>query len=117
MSLSLKKSVEGKYLKAADLTAGTTFNYQINDIEEVDLSREQNGSEVKPVMTFVDEDIKPMLLNKTNCKLLAAIHGTEPADYLGKFIGVYMDPTVANPGGQMVGGLRLTAAKDSDIPA
>jgi len=116
MSMSLKKALEGKFLKGEDIPAGSTVTYQINDIDETDLSRDKDGSELKPVMTFVEEGVKPMVLNKTNMKLLAAIHGTEPADYLGKQIGVYCDPTVTNPGGQMVGGLRLTAAPDNDIP-
>lgn len=65
-----------------------------------------NGDEDKVVMHFVEE-VKPMILNKTNSQLLAKITGASVAgDAKGKKIVVYEDPTVAF-GGQLKGGIRL----------
>ena len=116
MSLNLNKALAGKYLKASDIPKGATVNYQINDIEMMDLSQNKDGSEQKPVMTFVNEGAKPLPLNKTNIMLVTSILGPDPEDYLGKLVGIYHDPTVQNPGGQMVGGLRICKPADNDIP-
>ena len=117
MSLNLNKAVAGKYLKATDIPKGQTVTYQINDVDDMDLSRDKDGSEVKPVMTFVEEGVKPMVLNKTNLQMLIGIHGPAPEDYLGKMITVKHDPSVTNPGGQLVGGLRFVYPQDNNIPA
>ena len=117
MSLNLNEALAGKYLKATDIPKGKTITLQINDVEQQDLSQKQDGSEKKPVMTFVEEGSKPMVLNKTNIGMLVGIYGPEPADYLGKMITIRHDPSVTNPGGQLVGGLRFVYPQDDNIPA
>ena len=107
MSLDLSKAIEGKFLKAKDIEPGQTITLQINDVENQDLSQKQDGSEVKPVMSFVEEGAKDMVLNVTNLNVLIGIHGSSPEDYLGKAIIIKHDPSVSNPGGQVVGGLRF----------
>jgi hypothetical protein len=82
------------------------------------------GSEDKMVVHF-QEDVKPMVLNRTNAQLIAVATGASKAgDAVGKQIVVYNDPTIAF-GGKITGGLRIKrlggapkAAKafDSDAP-
>lgn len=48
----------------------------------------------------------PMLLNKTNLRLCAAMFGDDTDDWRGKLVEVYHDPTISYAG-QLVGGLRL----------
>lgn len=53
-------------------------------------------------------DIKPMLLNKVNLKILAAMFGTDTKEWMGETVNVFNDPTVNFNGAQ--GGLRLRPA-------
>ena len=112
MSLDLNKATAGKYLSKKDIDPNQTITLQINDVEHRDLSQAQDGSDVKAVMTFTDLDedgkeVKAMVVNQTNLKVLMGIYGPSPADYLGKPIIIRHDPTVQNPGHEVVGGLRF----------
>jgi hypothetical protein len=65
-----------------------------------------NGEEDKVVMHF-EEDMKPMILNRTNSQLISVATGAKVAgDARGKQIIVYNDPTIAF-GGKITGGLRI----------
>ena len=65
-----------------------------------------DGDEEKVVMHFA-EDVRPMILNRTNSSLLAVCTGVKTAgEAKGKKIIVYNDPTVSF-GGRITGGLRL----------
>ncbi len=61
------------------------------------------------------EDVKPMVLNRTNAQLVGVCTGAKTAgEARGKQIVVYNDPTISF-GGKIVGGLRLK--KLSGAPA
>ena len=63
------------------------------------------------VLHFV-EDVKPMVLNKTNGRLIAQITGSETDDgWIGKKIVLYHEPNVEF-GGQLVGGIRVRAPRN-----
>lgn len=65
-----------------------------------------DGDEDKVVMHF-EEEVRPMILNKTNSQLLASITGAKVAgDAKGKKLVVFNDPSVSF-GGKITGGLRL----------
>lgn len=65
-----------------------------------------DGDEDKIVMYFA-EDVKPMILNRTNAALLAGATGVAKAgEAKGKQIVVYNDMTVSF-GGRVTGGLRI----------
>jgi hypothetical protein len=65
-----------------------------------------DGEEDKMVVHFV-EDVKPMVLNRTNSQLIGIATGAKTvAESKGKQIVVYNDPTVSF-GGQVKGGLRI----------
>lgn len=64
------------------------------------------GEEEKMVMHFM-EDVKPMILNRTNSQLVGVCTGAKTAgEARGKQIIVYNDPTVGF-GGKITGGLRI----------
>ena len=113
MSINLDEADAGKTLSKKDIKAGESLTLQINDIEMKNMAKEGEAPDVKPYITWATEDpitgleIKPMSLNKTNLRMLNAIHGPKPEDYLGKFLTVWHDPSVKNPGQEVVGGLRF----------
>ena len=95
---------ESKFLKRADVGEdGTVLTIKGFKVESV---KGDEGDEDKVVMHFV-EDVKPMILNKTNSSLLAVCTGVRTAgEAKGKQIVVYDDPTISF-GGRITGGLRI----------
>jgi hypothetical protein len=68
--------------------------------------KSDEGDEDKMVMHFV-EDMKPMVVNRTNSQLIAVATGARTVgESKGKQIVVYNDPTVGF-GGKITGGLRI----------
>lgn len=75
-----------------------------------------DGDEDKMVLHFV-EDVKPMVLNRTNAQLIGVCTGAKVAgDAKGKQIVVYNDPTIAF-GGRVTGGLRIKKVAGAPKPA
>ena len=75
-----------------------------------------DGDEDKVVMYFV-EDMKPMILNRTNAALLAGATGVAKAgEAKGKQIVVYNDMSVSF-GGRVTGGLRIKRIAGAPKPA
>lgn len=67
------------------------------------------GPEDKVVLHFM-ENVKPMVLNRTNSQLIAIATGAKTAgEAKGKKIVVFNDPTVSF-GGKITGGLRIRKA-------
>jgi hypothetical protein len=65
-----------------------------------------DSEEDKMVLHFV-EDMKPMVLNRTNAQLVGVCTGAKTAgEARGKQIVVFNDPTVSF-GGKITGGLRI----------
>lgn len=68
--------------------------------------KSDEGEEDKMVLHFM-EDVKPMVVNRTNAQLIGACTGVKTAgDARGKQIVVYNDITVSF-GGRVTGGLRI----------
>lgn len=105
-SLSFDALVPGKsdYLKQSDVGEDGVI-CTVKGFKQEELETDE-GKEMKVILYFV-EDIKPMVLNKTNAQLLAIATGAKVAgDAKGKQIIVYADPTVSF-GGKVTGGLRI----------
>ena len=74
------------------------------------------GEEDKMVMHFV-EDVKPMVVNRTNAQLIGIATGARNVgESKGKQIVVYNDPTVGF-GGKVTGGLRIKKIAGAPKPA
>lgn len=72
------------------------------------LTEELVGQDQQPKWAchWREKDVAPLLLNKTNLRLLAAILGDDTDQWIGREIEVYHDPSISY-GGQLVGGLRV----------
>lgn len=95
---------KSKYLTKEDVGEDglvlTVKGFRMETLESDD------GNEDKMVLHFL-EDVKPMVLNRTNAQLIAVATGARVAgDAKGKKIVVYNDPTVSF-GGKITGGLRI----------
>jgi hypothetical protein len=78
--------------------------------------KSDDGEEDKMVLHFM-EDVKPMVLNRTNSQLVGIATGAKTAgEARGKQIVVYNDPTVSF-GNKITGGLRIKKLTGAPKPA
>jgi len=66
----------------------------------------KNGMQRKPVISFMDQELKPMILNVTNTIMLESLYGNDSDHWRGRQIEIYYDPNVMN-GLERTGGIRL----------
>lgn len=92
----MKKEIEGDlrqvlkpYLGHWDVPEGSDLVLTIDKIFEETVTN-QHGAEQKPVMHF-REDVKPMIVNKTNNDTITKLHGrrTKSNNWSGKKIALY----------------------------
>jgi hypothetical protein len=114
----LDKAYGSKYLGATDVGA-RKIRTTIAKVRKADLRINDGTKRVKFVLHFPDID-KPMVLNATNKNELVRKLGKNPANWIGAFVGIYVDPEVEF-GGKTVGGLRLRvlgpATGKPEVPA
>jgi hypothetical protein len=95
----IKSLYPSKYLSAADLK-GQEVTCQIAKIKMEQMS----DGEEKPVLYFVGAE-KAMVLNKTNARTIAQLHGDDYDVWPGKRIILFAVPVEF--GGQMTMGVRV----------
>ena len=82
----------------------------IKGYEKMNVAMENQPAEEKWTLSF-NELAKPLVLNKTNGMLLAAITGSEEFDgWIGKKVVLYNDKSVMFAG-EFTGGIRVRASK------
>lgn len=109
---SIDSMGESKYLKKEDMGPNGRV-LTIKDIDQIDVSMENEPEELKWVMFFA-EVTKGLVLNRTNREDIADIlESRNPNDWLGKQVGFWNDPGVRFAG-KKVGGIRVKRAEDID---
>lgn len=96
------------YMSAADIPDGSDWvTLTVQRIDEQTIKGEK-GDQRRPVV-YWRENVKPLIVNKTNILLFEAIFGDDPDAAIGKPVSIRFDPTVKRSG-EKVGGLRLCGA-------
>jgi hypothetical protein len=93
-----------KYLGAWDLEGRKGVVVVIDRVGVEELTS-QRGKDHKPVAHFRGKK-KGMVLNKTNCKTIAALYGKDADDWIGKAVEIYAT-TCSAGGGEEVECLRI----------
>jgi hypothetical protein len=78
-----------KYLSAADLK-GKTVHATIDKIS-VEEFENDGRRQTKPVITFREKNLKPLVINKTNFLILVKLCGEDTDTWSGKKIGLHME--------------------------
>lgn len=104
--MRMNDAFPSKYLKAEDLEEGdlvvTISDVQFEEFKDPKTQRPDN----KPVMHFEGKDSKPMVLNKTNYKVISQLLGSDDTDnWIGKKIALYA--TEVESFGETVLGIRV----------
>lgn len=106
-----KKWYNPNYLGAYAFQPGEEKTVTIREIRQ-ELVQNQNGKEECTVAYF-DEDVKPLILNKTNCKSIAKVWGTPYIeDWPGKKITLKVKKISAF--GEMTDAVRVSLERPSD---
>ena len=92
------------YLSKEDVAAGP-IRGTIADVR-FETIKGDRGDEDKPVMSFKEDGLKPMILNNTNWQTAEDAYGDESDGWRGKTIELYLDPGVMF-GNKKVGGVRV----------
>jgi hypothetical protein len=93
---------ESKYLAQIDVPSPILATIATVRIETL-----QNPREDKPILHFAGNNLKPMILNVTNRRVLINAWGDETDNWNGKVIEVYVNPDITNSQGEVVGGVRV----------
>lgn len=110
--MRMNEAFPGKYLAAADLKRPCTVT--VARVEKQDVSGGSDAPEYKPVVYFQGQE-KGLVLNQTNFKTLADLHGDESDNWAGRQCELYQDTTKFK--GAMVPCVRIRAAKTDDVDA
>ena len=106
---------ESKYLAKEDVgTEG--MNLTIKGFKRETVGSGKDADE--RAVVFWEEDVKPMVLNKTNKNRIKHYLGVSTSEEAaGKVVNAYNDPDVEY-GGEIIGGLRLRGAQtEANDPA
>jgi hypothetical protein len=108
-------SKSGSFIKKDDLRASGPLTLTIASVEEADgLSGRDGKPPAKELVLVFTDGTKFQLGAATNRQALADMHGYLTSAWLGKSIELYCDPTVRNPSGAKVGGIRITRPDGQD---
>lgn len=102
-----KKLENPDYLGSYALLPGQDLVAQIKSVGQEDVfNPSSGGKESCTVVHFVDNSIKPMILNVTNCKTISKLYDTPYIEqWAGKYISIYIAKVKAF--GEVVDALRI----------
>jgi hypothetical protein len=88
--MKMSEMFPSKYLKASDLKSGDL----IVTIDRVDAETFENDGrkQIKPVIHFKENGVKPFVCNKTNATVIERISGSDDTDkWIGKKVALFPD--------------------------
>lgn len=84
-----KKLTNPKYLGSHDLQPGQEVKITIDKVVK-EIVKDQNGKDGECIVAYIKGSLKPMILNKTNCKIITKIYETPYIeDWVGKSVIIY----------------------------
>ena len=101
--MDITQSFQTKYLQKTDFPAPRQLIIDTVTMENV--AQDNQPQEMKPVLYFNGAP-KPMVLNRTNANVCAALFGNETTGWQGKTVEVFNDVTIQFQG-QLTGGIRI----------
>lgn len=107
----INEMMESKFLKKEDVGEGILVT--VLGVGKENVARDDQPAEMKWVLhsNHNGVNIKPMVLNTTNLKLIAQICGSDNTDdWAGKDVVLYNDPSVSYQG-ELKGGIRARAKR------
>ena len=89
-----KRTFNYNYLGSYSLEENQDLTLTIKQVVKETVTS-HGGRQEECTVAYFEEDVKPMILNKTNCKTIEEIYSTPYIEnWIGKQITLYVDPTV-----------------------
>jgi hypothetical protein len=110
--MKLDQMLTSKYLKQSDVDGEVLVT--VEAMKKANVAREDEAAEYMFTLKFKEFD-KPMVLNSTNTKRLFKFLGDDSDNWPGQQVVLYVDTDVEY-GGNIVGGLRVRAARSKIKP-
>lgn len=85
--MKISEMFPSRFMKAEDFEEGESRILTIKMVEMEELGQGKDAKS-KPVIYFRDHE-KQLVLNKTNCSIVAKLHGDDTDDWVGKRIALY----------------------------
>lgn len=104
MGINMNEVVSSPYLKKEDV-GQDGVNVTIDFVKEDEIGQERDK---KHILYFVNNKVKPLVLNRTNIRVLIAMFGGYSDGWQGQQINCYNDLSVSFGGNQ--GGCRVRPA-------
>jgi len=106
-----RKVFKSDHLGCADLEdmleAKSNLIFQINHVNQ-EIGVRVAGKKIDANIAYFEEQIKPLVLNATNSKIMKSLTGSPfVEDWKGVMIQLYIDPN-AKLKGEIVGGVRIS---------
>ena len=102
--MKISEMLQSNWLRKDDLD--DPIGGEVLTIRKITEELVGSDQQSKWAVHWKERDVQPMLLNKTNLRILAAMLGDDTDNWIGKEVEVYHDPSISY-GGQLVGGLRV----------
>lgn len=111
VNINMNEVLSSKWLANTDLPE------QGIDLQMLNVTKESVGEmlEEKFALHF-NAGYKPLLLNRTNIRIISSLFGPQTQSWIGKTVNVYNDPTVSY-GGRITGGVRVRPAMQQQASA
>lgn len=88
---------------------------KINNVAQHNVAMDNQPQDMKWCLEF-QENICPLVLNKTNMLMLEAITGSDNSDdWIGRMVVLFNDKTIQFQG-KLTGGIRIRAPKANYVP-
>ena len=100
------------YLSKDDVDPPITAT--IENVYHVNLKGDA-GDETKTAMSFVEPNVKPMIVNNANWMTCEDLYGEDSDGWAGHKVEIYKDPTIMF-GGKRVGGVRVRQPANAAPP-
>lgn len=108
-----KKLTNPDYLGAYAFDPGEIKNVTIKEVG-LQMVQGTNGSKEECIVATFVEDVKPLILNKTNCKAIEKLYGTSYIeDWSGK--GILLNVKKVSAFGDTVDAVRIMNSLPSDV--
>lgn len=103
MNFNINEVLSSRWMAKEDVpTSGVNLTVR-------EVTQEAVGEELEAKLALhFHGSYKPLLLNRTNLRILGALLGNNTGEWKGKAVCVYSDPTISF-GGKLVGGVRVRA--------
>lgn len=102
-----KKVFDSNYLGTCDLDENKDIDVVIDHVEIRKIKNTQGKEDERNVALFTDKNIKPMILNVTNCKTIRSLSGSPfIQDWKGVSVNIYVQDNI-RAFNEVTDGLRI----------